>query len=416
MDEIYLDKDFGYLLNEAVQYDDKNIRYLFIKGKSKDGHFIKKKGKETEKFTLKNIKNIDSAIFGTKENNSIDVTDKLKLIIKEKYIKSKFYHVNESFLTFCNSFLKVLCPRCYNAYAKAKLNPHNHGYFNMCFLTSPKETWNHLFDGFIKCFIAFSINNDKSLISKKKERFIECFSDILVNVNKNNLPHFEISNSIYRAFVNNSKLDQTKFKEYENKIKLSTLASIKILFQYIFPSLKYFHENRDKIFIRHGLEKKTNDYEKNMIFPPNDEKHGWRINKVTNILGKTVPSTLPAYPIEVDKLPLTHCAAHSNKEIYGNVKGFISANDFKKLGGKIHIRYEKNDNVMPRDHFFAESNINLKHWVFTYRNSNENKLKKEIRQAVSKMIEQEIPVMYENIIISYSSVMDLITYKFILLH
>ena len=231
-DDIYLDKDFGYLLNEAIQYDDKNVRYLFIRGKSKEGHFIKKKGKETEKFTFKNIKNIDSAIFGIKDNdeNSLDVTQKLNEIIKEKHTQKNFYKVNEAFFTFCNTFLKITCPRCYNSYAKAKLNPHNSGYLNMCILESPKQTWSHLFDGYIKCFIAYTINNDKVLIKKKKDRLIECFVDILVNVNKNKFPHFEISNSIFRAFVNNSSVDQINFKDYENKLKLSTLSNIKILF------------------------------------------------------------------------------------------------------------------------------------------------------------------------------------------
>ena len=86
------------------------------------------------------------------------------------------------------------------------------------------------------------------------------------------------------------------------------------------------------------------------------------------------------------------------------------------MGGKVHIRYEKSNDVMPRDHLFAESNINIKHWVFTYRNSNDSKLKPLIKNAVSKLTDENIPVLYENIIHSYNLVMNLISYKFILLH
>ena len=51
------------------------------------------------------------------------------------------------------------------------------------------------------------------------------------------------------------------------------------------------------------------------------------------------------------------------KEIYGNVKGFISRTSFKQNGGVIHIRYDKDDNIMAREHLFAESDIDIKQWV-----------------------------------------------------
>ena len=46
---------------------------------------------------------------------------------------------------------------------------------------------------------------------------------------------------IIQVLINN-------FKDYENKLKLSTLSNIKI-YLHIYPALKYFHENKIKFLL-----------------------------------------------------------------------------------------------------------------------------------------------------------------------
>lgn len=416
MSEIVIEKNFNKIFDPNENFSDsKNKCFLWVRCKVKDGHIVKKKVRSNERFTLKNIKLIEEAKYGYDVENSIDVLDKF-LQYKENYnIAQNFTKNNENFFHFCNTLLKVICPRCYNAYAHTKLNPHNHGYMNMRIMEAPQQSGVHIFHGIIKCYIAFVINEDKNIIIKKKERFIECFSDLIVNKNHSSLPHFKIANTIFNYFMQINR-DNGEYQALEKKMKSSTLLTIKTFFTFNYPVLKYLYENKSSIFIRHGLEKKTDDYAVNMVFPSNDDKHGWRIHNITTKDGRQLPSMLPAYPIEVDYLPFKRCASHSSKEIYGNVKGFISHNHFKKLGGKIHIRYEKDDNIMPRDHLFAESKINIKNWIFTYKKNNDPSVKEQIKKAINALVREQIPLIDETIIPNFMHVLESIVTKFILLH
>ena len=416
MTEIVIEKNFNDVFDLNKEFSDINKRcYLWVRGKVKEGHLFKKKVKTCEKFVQRNIKSVEEAKYGYDENNCIDVLN-IFMQYKENYsIALNFTKNSDKFFHFCNALLKVICPRCYNTYAHTKLNPHNHGYMNMRIIETPTQTWLHIFHGIMKCFIAYVINDDKNIIKKKRERFIECFSDLIVNKNHSNIPHFVITNTIYNYYmkINNNK---GNYLAIEKKMKLSTLITIKTAFKYYYPVLKYLYENKNSIFLRHGLEKRTDDYSINMVFPPNDDKHGWRIHNITAKDGKTFPSALPTYPVEVDTVPFKKCASHSSKEIYGNVKGFIAFPNFKKLGGKIHMRYEKEDSVMPRDHLFAESNIHIKNWIFTYRKNNDSSLKETIRKAVNALVQEGIPVIDEAIIPNFTHVLEAIANKFILLH
>jgi hypothetical protein len=415
MSEVVIERNSYSFFDPDNTFSDSKKCYLWTRGKVKDGHLFKKKVKTTEKYSQKNIKFVEEVKYGYDENEAIDVLD-LFMKYKENYsIAQNFTKNNEKFFHFCNTLLKVICPRCYNSYAHTKLNPHNHGYMNMRIMESPTQTWLHIFHGIMKCFIAYVINDDKNIIKKKRERFIECFSDIIVNKNHSNLPHFTASNTIYNYYMN-IKDCSGDYKALERKMKTTTVITIKTVFKYHYPVLKYLYENKTSIFLRHGLEKRTDDYSKNMVFPPNDDKHGWRIHNITTKTGSTFPSALPTYPIEVDSLPFKRCASHSSKEIYGNVKGFISFPNFKKLGGKIHMRYEKEDTVMPRDHLFAESKIHISNWIFTYRKNNDPSVKDAIKKAVSALVQEGIPVIDEAIIPNFTHVLDAISNKFILLH
>ncbi len=416
MNEVIIEKEFQNIFDvDGIFKDSGQNCFLWVRYKAIEGHIVKKKVKTSEKVKLKSIKLIEEATFGPNEKNRIDVKE-LLLQYKENYsISVNFEKINNKFFSFCNTLLKVICPRCYNSYAKTKLNPHNHGYMNIRIAQAPNNTWFNIFDGIIKCFIAFVINEDINIIKKKKERYIESFSDLIVNKNYNNLDHFKYANIIYDYFMKISRSIE-EYKQIEKKMKFSTLNTIKTFFKYQYPVLKYLYQNKNSIFIRHGLEKKIDDYKRNMIYPHNDTKHGWRIHNITSLNGKSIPSVLPVYPIEVDTLPFKKCASHSSKEIYGNVKGFIAFPLFKKLGGKIAMRYENDNNVMPRDHLFAESEINIQNWIFTYRKTNEPSLKANVKKAVNALVNQGIPVMDEAIIPNFTHVLQAIENKFILLH
>jgi hypothetical protein len=416
MSEIVIEKNFGSLFDPNEEFSDKNRKcFLWVRGKVKEGNIFKKKIRTNEKFTQKNIKFIEEAKYGYDDNNCIDVLD-VFMEYKENYcISQNFTKNNDKFFHFCNTLLKVICPRCYNNYAHTKLNPHNHGYMNMKITEASNQTSIHIFHGIMKCFIAFVINDDKNIIKKKRERFIECFSDLIVNKNHSGLDHFTYANTIYNYFM---KLNENKseFIGLEKKMKFSTLITLKTIFKYQYPALKYLCENKGSIFLRHGLEKKTDDYSREMIYPHNDDRHGWRIHNVTMKHGESAPTIFPSYPIEVDTLPFKKCASHSSKEIYGNVKGYIAFPNFKKLGGNIHMRYEKEDKVMPRDHLFAESNIHVKHWIFTYRKNYDPSVKENIKKAVHAIVQEGLPIIDEAIILNFTHVLEAITNKFILLH
>lgn len=412
MTTFLLERNFGHLLSDE---DSDKKRYLSIRGKKKDGNLVKKKMKENEKFVIENLKIVQEAWFGTNESNSIDVTEKVNLILEKIYISQNFTQINSVFFDFLKQFTKIICPRCYNEKTSSKVNPHNNGYLNMCIMEAPVNTYQQLFEGFFKCFIAYVINNDSNFNKSKKDRFIEYFSDLLINSNKNNNELFEQVSIIYNELVGITSNNENYIKIVK-KMKTNTYYTINGGYNYIYPVLKYFYENKNAIFIRHGLEKKTKDYKRDQIFPPNDDNHGWRINKVTNNSGNAVPTILPAYPIEVDKFPLTNCASHSTREMYGLVKGFISFPIFKQNKGIIHARYENGNNVMPRDHLFAESNIHIKNWVFTYKKGMDADKQRDVKAAVKVLIQEEIPIMDEKLLPLFSLVIDAIVNKFILLH
>ena len=123
---------------------------------------------------------------------------------------------------------------------------HNHGYMNMKIIEASNQTSIHIFHGIMKCFIAFVINDDKNIIKKKRERFIECFSDLIVNKNHSGLPHFTYANTIYNYFMNLNDNNSVFIGLEKNEIH--TLITLKTIFKYQYPALKYLCENKDPYF------------------------------------------------------------------------------------------------------------------------------------------------------------------------
>lgn len=417
MTTLILNKDFGGLLADDDFLPNK-IKVLSLRILSKKGHLVKKLVKENEKITINDIKTVESATFG-KDDIKIDVLDKINYIITLETKQDNFKKLNVLFISFCKAFLKVLCPRCYIKQNNANsINHHNTGKINLLLLNCPISYYNNIFDGMIKCFIAFLINEDQTIFPEKKGRWIETFSHIVTDIKDNasekNL-HFVYSNIIHKYFVEGIKLNN-EYNILKNKMKKSSVEAIQTFYMYMYPALKYFNTNKKDIFIRHGLEKNCGNYSSNMIYPPNDDNNGWRIHKVTNIQNENIATTFPAYPIEFDIYPFKTCSTHSSKEIYGNVKGFISKTSFKNNGGRVHIRYDKDDNIMAREHLFAESSIDISKWVFTYKLNSNDSLKNQIKTSLRALIKAQLPIISDEALMHFSNNLQLLTNKFIMLH
>lgn len=417
MGTLTLNKNFGHLLCNS-DFLPGTIKVLNLRINSKQGHLVKKMIKEDSNLSLTDIQEVETATFG-KGDTKIDVLDKINDLIEKESQYLSFLNVNKIFNSFCKIYLKYLSPRCYMKECSVKdINPHNTGLINLLFSKCPTSYYNNIFDGLIKCFIAFLINEDHNLIHDKKGRWIETFSYILTNIKEKsiNCNHYTISNIIHNYYNSNTKFSNNDINKLHKTMKPSTKSMIETFYKYMYPSLKYFITNKNDIFIRHGLEKNTDNYKKNMIFPPNDMNSGWRLNKITNVNNENIACNNPAYPIEYDMLPLDGCAIHSSKEIYGNVKGFINRTSFLNNGGKVHFRYDKNDKVMAREHLFGESNINIDKWVFTYNTNCSEKLRKEVKKSVKSIIVAEIPIInHEGLGWFYNNYKATIN-KFIMLH
>jgi hypothetical protein len=410
MTNLKLNKNFGHLL-APVDFLPNTTRILTIRGQSKNNHLIKQQVMETESISIPDIKSIEIVTFG-KGDDKIDVTEKVKLIMINTSKINHLTNIEKIFSEFSKTFLKLLCPRCYKEKTKLGTNLHNSGYINLLLLDKPIEYYNSLCDGIIKCFIAFLINVDETIINVQKGRWNECFSHILMNKpDKENNLHFNTVNKIHTHYMSDMS-----HKPIDLKMKDNTRLQILIFYSHMYPVLKYFFNNRKDIFIRHGLEKNTTNYKENMVFPPNDDDNGWRIHKITDKNNNYQSTKYPAYPIEIDTLPLEKCAAHSKKEIYGIVKGFISRKDFIQSGGHVRIRYDKNDDIMAREHFFAESAIPIKKWVFTYTVNPAYNMRNETKAACHAIISANLPLISEESLSHFHTISELILKKFIMLH
>lgn len=143
-----------------------------------------------------------------------------------------------------------------------------------------------------------------------------------------------------------------------NYLALSTQTQniIDHFYAHIRPALHYFYTNRKSIFIRHGFEK--HDFNSISEFPPSSSY--WRQTK--------------SYAIEIDSAPFSneisigpahphiiwqdnHCSNHGGNHIWNRIKGYITLDSFRTLGGTLHP-------IATRDHLMAKSNIPIDEWTF----------------------------------------------------
>lgn len=409
MTTLTFEKGFGGLLAPS-DFLNGITKYLTIKFITKNGTYLKKQYRDNEGFILKNIKTITSANFG-KGDNKIDVKDKLNEMIHFEEIAEEINNINKLFDDFCDVFIKIICPGSYNSINKND----NSGYINLLMRNVNRNYLELLIEGLSKCFISYLINND-TIINNKNNRWIECFFHVLLSLKPVNYDeHYNKSEIIHNYYTRNDVFDKDNFTKLESRMKKSTKMYLKIFYNHMYPALKYFFNHRNEIFICHGLEKDTSNYSEFMIYPPNNEKSGWRIHKITTNENRYEPTCFPAYAIEVDKFPFKNCAFHSQKEIYGCVKGYINMSNYKRSGGVVHFRYE-NNNVMSRDHLFGESQISVQKWVFTYKMKSPERLNKEIKSAVRSIVYSKLPIIAEDYLVKFNLICEYLINKFIILH
>lgn len=415
-----LSKNFTFPLDSQCDEIISSDKYLYLEYITTSNNLETKKIPNNKPIKILNIKRVKSALFGSKKNDSINVINDIDIIIKNEQKLEKIKELSKKFNLFCLFFLHILCPRCFNTISDESdrtTKIHNCGYINIMIKSVDNNYSEKIFDGIVKCFVAYLIHPNTSDYrdEKKIKIFAEWFIDILLSTKNSNDENklYNNANTIHNYMLDKS--DDIEFISATSSVKTSTMEYINIFYNHLYPSLKYFNLHRKDVFIRHGLEKNTFKYDKKSEFPPNNEDYGWRINKVnTSFYDYSTPKT-PAYPIEADKYPFYACSMHSSNEIYGNIKGYIAKNSFKEEGGKIHCRYEKNNLVMARDHLFAESTIPIEKWVFTFNLASPEHLKRDIKMAIRSMLIDEIPFIADENLKNFNKIYEIIENKIMLL-
>jgi len=171
---------------------------------------------------------------------------------------------------------------------------------------------------------------------------------------------------IEKLLVIGDRLELRRFPDYQSWVDARYDATCQTLndkqtwqlgffYQKIRPALKYLYQNRNKIFIRHGLEMpERRDWQIDAMYPPNN----------------SYLELSAGYAIEVDQPPFDgakkgnrqrgHCSNHDDESPWNQIKGFISFDDFLRLGGKIV-------DSKRRDHLYATSDISIDNWTFLHR-------------------------------------------------
>jgi len=214
-----------------------------------------------------------------------------------------------------------------------------------------------------------------------------------------------------KPLIIGDRLELRRFPDYQSWVDSRFAANyqqltgqqvehLDIFYRKIRPALKYFYQNRDKIFIRHGLEApEKRNWQKKAIYPPSNSYIE---------LGA-------GYAIEVDQLPFsgaqeknrqgTYCSNHDEESPWNQIKGFISFDDFLQLGGKI-INSEQ------RDHLYANSNIPIENWTFIHQKDSKNR-HPEIESLLSL---DGVSIVHQETLILFFALIKLLTTRIIVLN
>ena len=145
-----------------------------------------------------------------------------------------------------------------------------------------------------------------------------------------------------RGFIEN--LEITLAEAFFKTEKSDSVMNLELI-----STLKYFYLNRRKNFIRHGLE--DLQYESYTIgepFPPKGSMEK-----------KSLSSDGKYFAVEIDRPPFINCFEHGAVFPWLYCGGVMTIEDFKSQNGKLELASD-------REHFYATSDISVKHWYFIY--------------------------------------------------
>lgn len=384
MSSLVLEKNFGTLFDNDEFSEDK-MRYLMVKVRTNGGNIVKKKGKVNEKFTVENIKSLEEAHYGYSNDESYDVTEEISQIVEKQKNISKIYSLNDRFLVFLKEFAKMLSS-----------NDKKTRDINLSIMNANDLSIESITTSIFKCYVVYIINNDKEVIGKKHQRIVEVYSDILVNTDSHGSEHFNIANTVFAELIQTGTINVP--------MKEQSQFTITNTFKYLFPCLNYFFYNSNNPFIRYKI--KNRRMMEGNKFPAYTEG---AVHVVTNEKEERIPTTFPAYPVEVDKLPFLSLDKESGSGIMG-IKGYIAINHFKQMGGKVHMPYDSkiSNNIL------AESNIDIGKWAFTY--ASEKLTERDVKKTINMLASKGIPVCERSVLVKFALVVEILTNKFILLH
>jgi len=200
--------------------------------------------------------------------------------------------------------------------------------------------------------------------------------------------------------------DTWKKDELSYQLEPKIRKLVDLFYNVLRPALKAIMESRKDIWLRHGLENTSVGYARD--FPPPGSYVAMSKDK--------------AFPIEIDTFPFNQCSNHGEKDRhpyaakakmneywpFAEVRGFIPFKKFKSLGGRI------SNPTQPRDHLYALSEINTKHWIFSYKDYIVNKHPR--RGELNHLIKYSKGVVTDRILILFDRVIELITNYFTVLN
>lgn len=225
-----------------------------------------------------------------------------------------------------------------------------------------------------------------------------------------------------------------KILKHEILLNEENKEILDIFYGILRPSLLYLFENRQKVFVRHGIENIHNET-LDSIYPFKNsysdvKEHTCYYKKKDEVLisEDRFGNSDMYYPIETGKVPFADYYWKDNDKIHGSkcinhdkhhnwnmLKGVISLKDFKKKGGKIV-------STNHRDHLYAESEIDTNDWIFIHKvdyNHFEGipryRIKgfnKEIyNEHISKLLGKGVHIVSQRVISEFFRVFDLLEAK-----
>jgi hypothetical protein len=152
---------------------------------------------------------------------------------------------------------------------------------------------------------------------------------------------------------------------YQDKLSKNQKKYLDIFYKNIRPCLLYFYENKNKYFIRHGLECEYDKIEGNN-YPQNYFSH-----KAETILEEGINND--NYAIEIDRFPFKNCSTHSGNHIWTFIKGFRVIDNKLIENGKFCYwidDYEEKKYSMHYDHLTLDLKSKFNDWYFLLRIEN----------------------------------------------